>query len=195
MRGTTLSSMCIADHFEFDMNGREDGCLGCAVSRSVPQALIFNQKRLGPSYFFIPLVLGPLNSLVWYVPSLRYTRGLGWRMHCGAEITESSTNKQHHLSNMFSTCNFPFKVCNCIQHCSSRVAFPPACVVVQYSLEIEITLPSHPPKLLLGNAGFGQDGCGYRFQKSKWNILSVIYKCQGKRLFITKRKGNIHWNV
>ena len=56
------------------------------------------QERLGPSYFFIPLVLGPLNSLVWYVPSLRYTRGLGWRMHCGAEVTESSTNKQHHLS-------------------------------------------------------------------------------------------------
>jgi hypothetical protein len=46
----------------------------------------------------MPLVLGPLNSLVWYVPSLRYTRGLGWRMHCGAEVTESSTNKQHHLS-------------------------------------------------------------------------------------------------
>ena len=22
----------------------------------------------------------------------------GWRMHCGAEVTESSTNKQHHLS-------------------------------------------------------------------------------------------------
>jgi hypothetical protein len=43
-------------------------------------------------------VLGPLNSLVWYVPSLRYTRGLGWRMHCGAEVTESSTNKQHHIS-------------------------------------------------------------------------------------------------
>ncbi len=41
---------------------------------------------------FIPLVLGPLNSLVWYVPSLRYTRGLGWRMHCVAEVTESSTN-------------------------------------------------------------------------------------------------------
>ena len=56
------------------------------------------QERLGPSYFFIPLVLGPLNSLVWYVPSLRYTRGLGWRMHCGVEVTESSTNKQHHLS-------------------------------------------------------------------------------------------------
>jgi hypothetical protein len=56
------------------------------------------QGRLGPSHFFIPLVLGPLNSLVWYVPSLRYTRGLDWRMHCGAEVTESSTNKQHHLS-------------------------------------------------------------------------------------------------
>jgi hypothetical protein len=56
------------------------------------------QERLVPSYFFIPLVLGPLNSLVWYVPSLRYTRGLGWRMHCGLEVTESSTNKQHHLS-------------------------------------------------------------------------------------------------
>jgi hypothetical protein len=48
---------------------------------------------------FIPLVLGPLNNLVWYVPSLRYTRSLGWRMHCSAEVTESSTNKQHHLSN------------------------------------------------------------------------------------------------
>ena len=56
------------------------------------------QERLGPSYFFIPLVLGPLNSLVWYVPSLRYTRGLGWRMHCGVEVTESSTNKQHHVA-------------------------------------------------------------------------------------------------
>ena len=46
--------------------------------------------------FFIPVVLGPLNSLVWYVPSSRYTRGLGWRMHCGAEVTESSTDKEHH---------------------------------------------------------------------------------------------------
>jgi hypothetical protein len=45
---------------------------------------------------FISLVLGPLNSLVWYVPFLRYTRGLGWRIHCGVEVTESSTNKQHH---------------------------------------------------------------------------------------------------
>jgi hypothetical protein len=53
------------------------------------------QERLGPSYFFISLVLGPLHSLVWYVPSLRYTRGLGWRIHCGVEVTESSTNKQH----------------------------------------------------------------------------------------------------
>jgi len=27
------------------------------------------QELLGPSYFFISLVLGPLNSLLWYVPS------------------------------------------------------------------------------------------------------------------------------
>jgi hypothetical protein len=61
-----------------------------------------DQERLGPSYFFISFVLGPLNSLVWYVPSLGYTRGLGWRMHCGVEVTESSTNKQHHhLSQTF----------------------------------------------------------------------------------------------
>jgi hypothetical protein len=33
------------------------------------------QERLGPSYFFILLVLGPLNSLLWYVPSSRYTWG------------------------------------------------------------------------------------------------------------------------
>ena len=59
------------------------------------------QERLGPSYFFIPLVLAPLNSLVWYVPSLRYTHGLGWHMHCCVEVTESSTNKQHHLPKFF----------------------------------------------------------------------------------------------
>jgi len=29
------------------------------------------QERLGPSYFFISLVLGPLNSFLWYVPSSR----------------------------------------------------------------------------------------------------------------------------
>jgi hypothetical protein len=69
------------------------------------------QERLGPSHFFIPLVLGPLNSLVWYVPSLRYTRGLGWRMHCSAEVTESSTNKQNHLSlNTVTDCIGPVLV-------------------------------------------------------------------------------------
>ena len=36
-------------------------------------------------------------TYAWYVPSLRYTRGLGWRMHCGVKVTESSTNKQHHI--------------------------------------------------------------------------------------------------
>jgi hypothetical protein len=36
--------------------------------------------------------------LTWYVPFQGYTRGLGWRIHCGVEATESSTNKQHILS-------------------------------------------------------------------------------------------------
>jgi hypothetical protein len=30
------------------------------------------QERLGPSYFFISLVLGPLNRLVWWEVPLRY---------------------------------------------------------------------------------------------------------------------------
>jgi hypothetical protein len=30
------------------------------------------QERLGPSYFFIPLVSGPLNSLVWWEVPLGY---------------------------------------------------------------------------------------------------------------------------
>ena len=30
--------------------------------------------------------------------SLDSVRGLGWPMHFGVEVTESSTNKQHHLS-------------------------------------------------------------------------------------------------
>jgi hypothetical protein len=30
------------------------------------------KERLGPSYFLISLVLGPLNSLFWYVPSSRH---------------------------------------------------------------------------------------------------------------------------
>ena len=30
------------------------------------------QERLGPPYFFISLVLGLLNNLLWYVPSSRY---------------------------------------------------------------------------------------------------------------------------
>ena len=53
------------------------------------------QERLGPSYFFILLVLGPLNSL----PHAAF----GWRIHCGVEVTELSTNKQHTLSLMVRT--------------------------------------------------------------------------------------------
>ncbi len=30
------------------------------------------KERLGPSYFFIPLVIGPLNSLVWWEVPLGY---------------------------------------------------------------------------------------------------------------------------
>ncbi len=41
-----------------------------------------SQERLGPSYFFISLVLVPLNSLVWYVPSSRFI--------------SVRTNKRHH---------------------------------------------------------------------------------------------------
>ena len=56
------------------------------ITSELNRTVSVGQERLGPSYFFIPFVLGPLNSLVWYVPSLRYTRGLGWRMLCGAEV-------------------------------------------------------------------------------------------------------------
>ena len=59
---------------------------------------------------FHTLVLGPLNSLEWYVPSLRYTRGLVWRIHCGAEVTESSTNKQHHICNRYFSNKHTHKV-------------------------------------------------------------------------------------
>jgi len=57
---------------------------------------------------FTSLVLGPLNSLVWYVPSLRYTRFQGWRIHCGVEVTESSTNKQHIII-LLGLCDFMFE--------------------------------------------------------------------------------------
>jgi hypothetical protein len=67
------------------------------------------QELIETSYFFIPLVLVPLNSLAWYVPSSRYTRGLGWRIHCGVEVTESSANKQHdHLKLFYKGMKTPF---------------------------------------------------------------------------------------
>jgi hypothetical protein len=53
-------------------------------------------SRPGPSYFFISLV-----SLCSARPPKQpffFSRGLGWRMHLGVEVTELSTNKQHHLS-------------------------------------------------------------------------------------------------
>jgi hypothetical protein len=64
------------------------------------------QERLGPSHVFISLVLGPLNSLVWYVPSGRYTHGLGWRIHWGLEVTEHHHHRttQARYSNMARDC-------------------------------------------------------------------------------------------
>jgi hypothetical protein len=69
------------------MRGRWKGCSCClCCTRSV-------------SFSFFPFqvlicALPEADRLI--LPSLRYTRGLGWRMHCGVEVTESSTNKQHH---------------------------------------------------------------------------------------------------
>ncbi len=31
-------------------------------------------------------------------PTTVTPRGFGWRIHCGVEVSESSTNKQYHLS-------------------------------------------------------------------------------------------------
>ena len=47
------------------------------------------QERLGPSYFFISLVLGPLtcDSLLWYVPSSRYI----WSFNFGTRRTSTTT--------------------------------------------------------------------------------------------------------
>ena len=41
------------------------------------------QERLGPSYFFISLVLGPLNSLLWYV-SARTNKRHHHHQYCGS---------------------------------------------------------------------------------------------------------------
>jgi hypothetical protein len=61
----------------------------------IDKILTLSCPRCDPGQVFVDI--GPLNSLVWYVPSLRYTRCLGWRMLCGAKVTESSTNTQHHF--------------------------------------------------------------------------------------------------
>jgi hypothetical protein len=47
------------------------------------------QERLGPSYFFISLVLGPLNSLLWYTFLKVY-------MKLGSYFVSARTNKRHH---------------------------------------------------------------------------------------------------
>jgi hypothetical protein len=51
------------------------------------------QERLGPSYFFISLVLGPLNSLLWSVPS---SRNIGSSLARLLLFVSARTNKRHH---------------------------------------------------------------------------------------------------
>jgi hypothetical protein len=90
------------DHLEQET---EDGCVqikvdrggggGDRVDEDIRYSITVLLFILGSNLGGVGPVRGPLNSLVWYVPSLRYTRGLGWRIHCGVEVTESSTNKQH----------------------------------------------------------------------------------------------------
>ena len=107
-----------ASHITVVLSKAAHSCLSVCLRARVPCPLqstscILSRSgsRLKPcrrsvplGYKTIPLVLGPLNILVWYVPSLRYTRGLGWCMHYCAEVTESSTNKQHHLFAHRETC-------------------------------------------------------------------------------------------
>ena len=40
--------------------------------------------------------LGVLTVFFWEFRDPHPARTFGWRMHCGAKVTESSTNKQHH---------------------------------------------------------------------------------------------------
>jgi hypothetical protein len=63
-----------------------------------PRSLDTCHKRLLDSQprLYHSSMLGELGLKLNMV--LRYTHGLGCRMHCCAEVTESSTNKQHHLS-------------------------------------------------------------------------------------------------
>ena len=52
------------------------------------------QERLGPSYFFISLVLGPLNSLVWVRTFLKVYGA--WLLF----FVSARTNKRHHHHNI-----------------------------------------------------------------------------------------------
>ncbi len=75
-----------------------------------------DQERLGPSYFFTSLVLGPLNNLV---PSSRYTHGLGWSVHCGVCVLL--------LCVCFITAGPITKLCACVEVC---VYYCSTCVCV-----------------------------------------------------------------
>jgi hypothetical protein len=50
-----------------------------------------SKKRLGPSYVFIPLVLGPLNSL----KTRKTSRGYGLRILCGVKVQGLGDDPSH----------------------------------------------------------------------------------------------------
>ena len=47
-----------------------------------------------------PSAENPENVHIQTHTSCTQSRGFGWRIHCGVEVTESSTNTQHTLSNL-----------------------------------------------------------------------------------------------
>ena len=59
------------------------------------------RRGLAPRCSSNPLVLSFFNSCHTITAQSLYisSHGFGWRIHCGVEVTESSTNKQHSLYN------------------------------------------------------------------------------------------------
>ena len=51
------------------------------------------EERLGPSYFLIPLVLGPLNSLVWWEVPLGYI-ALGCHDFCFCKNKQKTSSRE-----------------------------------------------------------------------------------------------------
>jgi len=76
--------------FSKEVRGGRETIQGGMGGRKMGVVCGVGQERVGPSYFFIFLVLGPLNSLFWYLPSSRYI----WSsLLC---FVSARTNKRHH---------------------------------------------------------------------------------------------------